>query len=137
MAKKHSFDVFLSYSTNDRSWASRFARSLRDSGVEAWFDEYELAPGERWQDSIQEALRASRFLVVLISESSMHSPWTFFELGAAVADNKRIISVVTEDVDIAGMPVLLRQFQFLREREPEEAARRVAFLITKGREDKA
>ena len=82
----------------DKPWVSEFASALRDAGVKAWFDVSELAPGERWKDRIQEALSDSSTLIIILSPNSVDSPWTFFELGAAVADRKRIIPVVTGDV---------------------------------------
>lgn len=129
MSERPPYDVFLSYSLKDRVWVSAFADSLRNSGVEAWFDVSSLAPGERWQERIQEALRASKFLIVILSSHNLDSPWTFFELGAAVADGKKIIPVATEDLQLERVPSLLRQFQFLKEASPEEAGKQVAAVI--------
>ena len=113
----------------DRAWVSEFADSLSAAGVKTWFDTASISPGERWQDRIQDALRDSKFLVVILSSYSMDSPWTFFELGAAVAGRKRIIPVVREEVQLERIPSLLRQFQFLRESSPTEAGKRVAAVI--------
>jgi TIR domain len=124
------YDVFLSYSMADREWAAAFAQSLEESGVRVWFDVSSIAPGERWQDRIQDALRASKVLVVVLSSASIESPWTFFELGAAVADKKRIIPVIANDVQIERIPSLLRQFQFLRESSPLAAGKRIAEVIS-------
>ncbi len=129
MAEKQRYDVFLSYSFKDKPWVSEFASALRDAGVKTWFDVSELAPGERWQDKIQEALRDSSTLIIILSPNSVESPWTFFELGAALADKKRIIPVVAEDVDLMRIASLLRQFQFLKESSPREAGRRVAEIL--------
>jgi hypothetical protein len=43
-----------------------------------------------------------------------------FELGAALIDKKRIIPVVTGDVDLVKIPMLVRQFQLLEESSPLE-----------------
>jgi hypothetical protein len=133
MTEPPHYDVFLSYSGKDRDWVGAFTESLQDSGVKNWFDVSSLAPGERWQDRIQEALRDSKFLIVIVSEESMDSPWTFFELGAAVADRKRIIPVITSDIKIERLPSLLRPYQFLRESSPSVAGKRVAEVIKEGR----
>lgn len=131
MTEKRTYEVFLSYSSRDRAWVSEFAAALRDAGVKSWFDVSDLAPGERWQERIQEALRDSNTLVVILSPNSVESPWTFFELGAAVADRKRIIPVLTEDVEVTHVPLLLKQFQFLKEESPREAGKRVAEVLEK------
>jgi hypothetical protein len=132
MTEKPSYKVFLSYSSKDKKWVSAFTDSLQSAGVTTWFDASALAPGERWQDRIQEALRDSRYLVIILTSHSIHNPWTFFEVGAAVADEKTIIPVVTEDVQLERIPSLLRQFQFLKEASPAEAAKRVAEVIEEG-----
>jgi len=129
MAEKQHYDVFLSYSFKDKPWVSEFASALRGAGVKAWFDVSELAPGERWQDKVQEALRDSSTLIIILSPNSVESPRTFFELGAALAGKKRIIPVVTEDFDLMRVASLLRQFQFLKESSPQEAGRRVAEIL--------
>lgn len=131
MTENKQYDVFLSYSFKDRAWVSQFVEGLRAAGLTAWFDVAELPPGERWQQQIQKALRESTTLVVVLSPNSVGSPWTFFELGAAVADKKRIIPVLTEEMDIRDIPVLLTQFQFLKEPSPREAGRLLAEAVTK------
>ncbi|MEQ8767901.1 MAG: toll/interleukin-1 receptor domain-containing protein [Planctomycetota bacterium] len=137
MPRDGGYDVFLSYSMKDRAWVSEFAQALRDAGVTAWFDVAELMPGTRWKDEVEEALRASRFLVVILSPESVDSPWVFFEIGAAVADHKFIIPVVTEDLDVSRVPSLLQQYQFLREPSPTVAGRRVAEAIQRTERDRA
>ena len=129
--KKH-FDVFLSYSQNDTAWVREFATTLRNSGITTWFDANDINPGEKWQEVLQQALRESNTLVVILSPNSVSSPWTFFELGAAVADNKKIIPVVIEDFDISQSPLLVRNFQMLRAHSPTDAGKRVAEVITGG-----
>ena len=130
MTEPKQYDVFLSYSSKDRAWVAQFVDGLKAAGLTAWFDAAELLPGERWQQQIQKALRESRTLVVVLSPNSVGSPWTFFELGAAVADHKRIIPVLTQEMDIRNIPTLLTQFQFLKEPSPKEAGKLVAQTVT-------
>ncbi len=129
MTEARPYDVFLSHSGKDRDWVAAFTESLQDSGVKDWFDASPILPGERWQERIEKALRDSKFLVVILSPDFTESPWTLFELGAAVADRKKIIPVLTEDVKIDRLPSVLRKFQALRESSPSEAGKRVAEVI--------
>lgn len=126
MPEKPEYDVFLSYSHEDRAWASEFAAALREAGLKAWFDVHDLLPGERWQEHVEKALRESSTLVVILSPESAKSPWTFFELGAAIAGNKRIIPVLAQEMAPERVPVLLRRFQYLEEPSPSKAGKRVA-----------
>jgi len=137
MDKSKKYDIFLSYSRKDHQWVQDFVSALRKAGVRAWFDVQDLAPGDRWEDQIQDALRQSSTLVVILTPDSVSSPWTFFELGAAVADRKRIIPVVLGTTDLRAIPLPLHRFQFLREDSPTEAGRRVAEVIGASKPDKA
>jgi hypothetical protein len=127
--EKPEYDVFLSYSSSDESWVRRFAEALSASGVSAWFDAHAIRAGDRWQDEVEKALRQSRVLIMVLTPESVQRPWTFFELGAALADHKRIVPVLSEGVDVADIPALVRQFQFVREKSPEAAAKRVAEAV--------
>jgi hypothetical protein len=129
MPDQRKYSVFLSYSAKDRQWVSQFQSALSEAGIRAWFDVENILPGDRWEDQIQKALRESTTLVVILSSRSIQSPWTFFELGAAVADGKRIIPILTEDIDMRHVPVPLARFQLLREPSPVEAGKRVAEVL--------
>ncbi|HEX8245943.1 MAG TPA: toll/interleukin-1 receptor domain-containing protein, partial [Longimicrobium sp.] len=97
MMHERDFDVFLSYSSKDVEWAEAFVDTLRSSGVRPW-SHVDIAPGEKWAERIEDALRHSHTLVFFLTPNSVDSPWTFFEIGAAIADRKRIIPIITEDV---------------------------------------
>jgi len=129
--KRRPYDVFLSYSSASQPWVRKFTDALTASGITAWFDAHEILPGERWRDQIERALRQSRVLIMVLTPESIQRPWTFFELGAALADGKRIVPVLSDDVDPADIPAVVRQFQFVREKSPEAAAKRVAEAVVR------
>ncbi len=129
MSEKRKYDVFVSYASKDLEWAREFTAALKEAGVTTWFDTQQIQPGERWQSVIEDALRESRVLIVILSSHSMKSPWTFFELGAAIADHKRVVPVLAEDVDVSDLPPLVRQFQFIKDKSPREAGRRAAEAV--------
>lgn len=128
-AKRRSYDVFLSYSSASQPWVRKFTDALTSSGISAWFDAHEIRPGERWQAQIEKALRQSRVLIMVMTSESVQRPWTFFELGAALAGGKRIIPVLADDVNPGDIPAAVSQFQFVREKSPEAAAKRVAEAV--------
>jgi len=129
MADTNRYDVFLSYSSASQPWVRKFTDALSASGVPAWFDAHQILPGERWQAQIEKALRQSRVLILVLTPESVQRPWTFFEVGAALAGGKRIVPVLSEDVDPSDIPAVVRQFQFVREKSPEAAAKRVAEAV--------
>lgn len=129
MSNKQSYDVFLAYAMTDRDWVKPFAEALKAEGLTAWFDVADLSPGARWAEEVEEALRASRTLVAILSSESVKNNWMFFEIGAAVADQKRIIPVWTEEISVQEIPLLLRSFNGLEATSPDEAGRKVAEAI--------
>ncbi len=128
-SKHRSYDIFLSYSSASQPWVREFTEALTAAGVSTWFDAHDILPGDRWQAQIEKALRQSRVLIMVLTPESVQRPWTFFELGAALAGGKRIVPVLSDDVDPADIPPVVRQFQFVREKSPEAAARRVAEAV--------
>lgn len=131
MTDKH-YDIFVSYSSKDRPWVSEFVAALRNEGVIPWSDA-EIAPGDKWADVIQQALRESSALVMILSPDNAESPWMFFELGAAIADKKKIIPVIVKNLERSRIPSLLQGFQFLDEPSPSIAGKRVAEVLGKHR----
>jgi len=129
MADSRDFDVFISYNKRDKNWASKFAHELEAQGVHAWFDEAEIAMGDRYADVVEEALRAAKVLAVVIGPEYVTSPSSAFELGAAIGGNKKIIPIVTEQVEHLPLPSLLRERKWLNEPSPQAAGKAVAEVV--------
>ena len=125
------FDIYLSYSHQDHTWVSQFVHALTDAGLCVSFDPADILPGERWQERMADALRQSNILIVILSKSSVNSPWMFFEIGAAVAGDKFIIPLLIDDTDMLEVPMPIAQFQILRENVPSVAASSIAGVLGK------
>lgn len=76
------FDIFLSYSSQDRTAVRRLARRLKADGLRIWFDEWEVSPGDLITQRIEEGLDASRTLVIALSRNASGSGWVSVESGA-------------------------------------------------------
>ncbi len=63
--------VFISYCREDERIASKLYRDLAENGIECWFDKTSLVPGQRWQDTIDSAIKKSRFFLALLSSNSV------------------------------------------------------------------
>lgn len=64
-------EVFISYAREDRDRAEELYRNLRGEGFDAWIDSHDLLPGANWKSEIRKTLRASEYMVILLSERSM------------------------------------------------------------------
>ena len=124
--------VFLSYAYGeDTPWVELFAHTLEKEGVDVWLHTHEIALGDNLRDKIQEGLRSSNILIVILSSNSAKSPYIFFEIGAAVADNKRIIFVVIDDIGQENLPLLINKYHYLRENSPVKAGEEIAKALGK------
>jgi len=130
MIENRKYDIFISSSSKiNRGWVEEFASALKDAGITNFFDVGDIKPGERWQEVTENALRDSRTLVLILSGSSDVSPNLFFELGVALADRKKIIPVVSDDIDWKKIDPILAKFQFLKESSGREAGKKVAEIL--------
>jgi len=122
--RTHQRRVFLSYShaDADRGWVRAFAESLRKRGVKVWFDEFEVKPGEPLVEAMEQGLRASDSIVFVMTPESVNRPNVFFEIGAAIAGGKRMVAIVSKDLDPSLLPQPLRTRRFLAQGPPEQTA---------------
>jgi len=112
-ASKHR--VFLCHSSQDKKLARLFADSLRNHGIGVWLDEAEMTGGESLLNKIAAAISSVRFVVALISQSSLASPWVQKELALAMHDeiNGRRVKVLPIRLQSAAMPHFLRDKYFI------------------------
>ena len=82
--EKHRFDVFLNHNSEDRPAARKLAIALKKLGLRVWFDEWELPPGSRWQNAVEEGMTACKAIVVLLGESGI-GPWQELEIQTLLA----------------------------------------------------
>jgi WD40 repeat protein/energy-coupling factor transporter ATP-binding protein EcfA2 len=84
METRHSFDVFLSYNSSDKTAVEIIARRLEDEeNLRPWLDKWNLVPGEPWQEAIEQDLDASRTCAVFLGREGI-GPWENEEMRAAL-----------------------------------------------------
>ena len=62
--------VFLSYASQDTEAAARICTSLRNAGIEVWFDQNELRGGAAWDAAIKKQIRTCALFIPIISTNS-------------------------------------------------------------------
>src|SRR5262249_59763516 len=80
---------------------------MTDENVEVW-DPVSVTAGEKFQDSIEDALKQADVFVYVIREREGSGKWSLFELGAAKALGKRIVAVLPDTGRIANSAVAAR-----------------------------
>lgn len=98
--------VFVSHASEDKErFVNRFAARLRENGVDAWLDKWEMLPGDSLVDKIFETgLKGAQAVIVVLSRASVEKPWVREELNAAVVKRintgSKLIPVVIDDCDV-------------------------------------
>jgi hypothetical protein len=117
--------VFISYASQDAEVAHRIRDTLRQAGLEIWFDQSELRGGEAWDASIRRQIRECALFVPLISSNTNSRSEGYFRLEWKLAvdrshlmaeDQPFLLPLVIDDTpDVAArVPDLFRQRQWMR-----------------------
>jgi hypothetical protein len=81
--KYHS--LFLSHTSGDKPFVRQLRRDLMAHGVpRVWLDEAEIEIGDSLIAKIQEGMRLSRYIGVVLSTKSIKAPWVKKELDVAM-----------------------------------------------------
>lgn len=118
----YTHDVFLSYSSKDKTVVRTIAERLRADGLRVWFDDWELKPGDSIPAKIEQGLEQSRVLVLCLSSNAFGSDWAALESGTfrfrdPLNKERRFIPLRLDDAPIKGSLV---QFVFIDWREGEQ-----------------
>jgi hypothetical protein len=77
------YSCFISYSSENRSFAERLADDLSAKGVSCFIDK-DLKIGDKIRHRVTEAIRRSDKLVIVLTEQSIASDWVEAEVEAAL-----------------------------------------------------
>jgi adenylate cyclase len=69
----HSAEVFLSYSRDDHDRVFDLAEKLRAAGVSLWIDQGAIDAASLWSEQIVNALESAKVLLLVVTESAVHS----------------------------------------------------------------
>jgi hypothetical protein len=123
---------FVSYSHRDKDIARDLAERLRVNGVKAWFDGWEIRPGDSLIEEIFEnGLKSAKLFVILLSNASVQSRWVRHELDVAVVkrieETTRIVPVLVEQCQV---PEALRSLHCLNLQEGmDQVVRRIVDVV--------
>src|SRR6516164_8586504 len=78
-----SYDIFLSYNSEDHAVVEEIARKLRDEGLEPFLDRWYLAPGARWRSKLEDTLSSCKAVAIFVGPSEMGS-WQQREVDVAL-----------------------------------------------------
>ncbi|HEY9672748.1 MAG TPA: TIR domain-containing protein [Waterburya sp.] len=106
-------ETFLSYSRKDYSFVGLLYKALQQAGINIWIDWEDIAPSSLWRQEICVAIQASKNFVFIISPDSVESEECLKELNHALLLNKRLIPVVSRQVEFSKIPPALREINWI------------------------
>lgn len=98
--------VFVSHASEDKErFVTKFATKLRENGVDAWLDKWEMLPGDSLVDKIfEEGLKEAQAVIIILSDYSIEKPWVREELNASVvaklSKGTKIIPIVLDSCEV-------------------------------------
>lgn len=128
------YDVFISHASEDKDAIARpMAQALGRQGLKAFLDEAHIGWGENFAKKINTALGASRYVLAIVSSSSVIKDWPTLELNTALAleasGQKTVIPVVVGKPDLSKLPLLKAKDWYVWQDDPEALALRVRQVV--------
>lgn len=109
--------VYLAYASEDKAMVRPIAEYLMAHGVEVWFDEWEIEPGDSLRQKMEDGLGAMTHFVVVLTETSTTKPWVAKEIDVGlvqqVGGKSRFIPVVV-GVSAAELSPFIQAMLFLK-----------------------
>ena len=88
--------AFLSYSRKNERAALDLALRLKQLGASIWIDQIDISLGTPWDQAVEQSLRTSSAVVVLLSGDAVISPNVLDEIAFALESRKKLIPVLLE-----------------------------------------
>lgn len=93
-------DIFISYSSKDRSISTTLAELLRAKGLTVWMDVGGIAPAALWSAEIVNALKSAKVVVLVGSVNSFQSHNVVKEVSIASEQQTPIIPLIIDNSEI-------------------------------------
>ena len=103
--------VFLSYTSDDSELARHLAEALMADGIDTWWAEWCIAPGDSLRQKIDEGLADCTHFLVLLTPQSIDKLWVNAEMDAALVqklDNQCRFLPLRHNLPVSALPPLLK-----------------------------
>jgi hypothetical protein len=132
-------DVFISYSTNDKSWANAACAVLERHQLRCWIAPRDILPGTEWGAAIIQGIDLCKIMLLIFSSHADQSGQVRREVERAISKGMSVLTFRVEEVRPAGaMEYALSNTHWLDgftppvERQMESLAETVKILLGKG-----
>ncbi len=111
--------VFLSHSSKDKNIVDKIFNEVQKNEIRAWYDKYEIKPGDSITDKINEGLENSDIGIICISKNFLNSStgWPKSELNYFIQrrmrSNKNDFICINLDVPHEELPPLVQDYRYI------------------------
>jgi len=96
------FDVFVSYSSKEKTIADAVVAAHEQSGIRCWYAPRDIAPGADWADSITKAIHECSIMVLVFSKEANRSQRVIDEVNYAISQQKPLLPFRVESSSPTG-----------------------------------
>lgn len=97
-----SHDIFVSYSSEDKSVADAVVAALEKRGIRCWYAPRDIEAGTDWGESITRAISDSNLMLLIFSKNSNQSKRVLDEIYYSISEGKTILPFRIENLDPSG-----------------------------------
>ena len=101
--------IFLSYSRADSDYVAKLTQELKKLGQDVWVDN-KIRSGQTWDETVEQNIRQSDVLVVVMSPTSVASSNVMDEVSFGIGLDKTISPILIENCEV---PMRLARFQYV------------------------
>lgn len=93
--------VFISYSKKQRGEADKIVQEIKNNhNVNVWIDYSGLSAGEVWRREIDEAIKRSSLIIVLVHKDSVNSQYVTYEWAYALGIGRKLLPILLDDTTL-------------------------------------
>lgn len=109
----HPMNAFISHNITDKDTARLLAMALVEQGINVWFDEWDIRPGESITGGIEKGLSEADIFVLVWSANAKASNWVGTEIGAYVTRRveNQTLRIVPVMIDSTPLPTLVADYR--------------------------
>ena len=79
------YDVFISYSHQNKAIADAVCASLEQNGIRCWYAPRDINPSDSWAKSVYKAISSVRLMTIIVTDESILSDQVIREISCAVS----------------------------------------------------
>ncbi len=108
--------IFLSHASEDREFAVVLQKAIEDAFPGAFeifnaFERDSIAPSDEWRDKLNNAVKESSLLLVLLTPNSIGKNWIYWESGGAYHRGIPVVPIVGVGCEVRHLPGPFREIQ--------------------------